>query len=82
MPLVADEMKAKFKTRIFAGLSREFASDTDSRVTAQWQKIADAISDIAIDIVMELQTNAEVAPGQSVSTSGGPGQTTSPGQIK
>jgi len=81
MPLVASEMKAKFQARIHDGLARVFASDTDSQVNAQWMKMADAISDIAIDLVLEIQTNAQVAPGQAVSTPAGPGATVSPGMI-
>jgi len=82
MPLVASEMKAKFQTRIHAGLARVFSSDHDSQVDAQWMKMADAISDIALDLVMEIQTNAEVVPGQAVATSGGPGATVAPGKIQ
>jgi hypothetical protein len=85
MPLVASEMKAKFQTRIHAGLARVFSSDHDSQVDAQWMKIADAVSDIAMDIVTELTTNAEVVPGQAVATAGSPtaqvGTTVSPGKI-
>ena len=87
MPLIASEMKAKFKSRIHAGLKRVFASDTDSQVDAQWTKIADAISDIAMDIVTEITTKAQVNPGQSVTGVGGgvpgpmSGSTVSPGTI-
>lgn len=81
MPLVGPEMKAKFQERIYAGLERVFASDKDSQVNAQWMKMADAISDIALDLVTEIQTNATVVPGQTVATATGPGVTVSPGQI-
>lgn len=86
MPLQAAEMKAKFESRIHDGLKRVFSSDTDSQADAQWAKIADAISDIAMDIVTEITTNATVVPGQQVVTAGSPtaqtGTTVSPGQIK
>jgi hypothetical protein len=85
MPLVANEIKAKFQTRIYAGLQRVFASDTDSQVNAQWMKMADAISDIALDLFVELTVNAEVVPGIAVTTAGTAvaqtGATTSPGKI-
>jgi hypothetical protein len=48
-------------------------------------KLANAISDIAMDIVEELTTNAQVVPGQKVITNGSPstqtGSTVSPGRI-
>jgi hypothetical protein len=78
-------MKAKFRKRIHDGLARVFASDHDSQVDAQWSKMADAISDIAMDIVTELTTKAQVAPGIPVVTNGSPttqaGATVSPGKI-
>ena len=91
MALVASEMKAKFQTRIAAGLQRVFASEMASATgyaaisQAQWALLADAISDIAMDIVTEITTNAEVVPGQAVVTLGSPttqaGSTISPGKI-
>lgn len=47
----------------------------------QWQKIAEAISGIAADIVMEITQNAMVMPG--IPTAGGPINqvTVSPGKI-
>ena len=60
MALVGPELKAKMQVRIYAGLERVFASDTDSRVKEQWMKIADAISDIALDVVTDIQDNAVV----------------------
>lgn len=87
MPLIAPEMKQKFQSRIHDGLKRVFATDTDSQADAQWAKMADAISDIAMDIVTEITTNAIVVPGQQVVGVGGgipgpvTGSTVTPGQI-
>ena len=88
MPLQAATMKAKFKSRIHDGLARVFASDTDPQADPSWAKLADAISDIAMDIVTEITTNAQVIPGQAVvgtfvGVGSGPttGVTTTPGQI-
>lgn len=87
MPMVAAGLKAKMKSTIEAGLAKNFP---DVSGTAQyggvskemWTKIADAISDIAADIVLEIQTNAQVLPG--IPTAGGPTNqsTIAPGQIK
>lgn len=84
-------MKAKFKDTIFAGLKREFGSATAkgdgySPVAEEFlQKLASAISDIAADIVDEMHTNAQIAPGIPVATAGSPaaqtGATTGPGKI-
>ncbi len=80
-------MKAKFQSRIHDGLKRTFGNDTDSQADAQWAKMADAISDIAMDIVTELTTNAMVVPGQQIVGVGGgipgpvSGTTVTPGQI-
>ena len=91
MPLVSASMKAKFKKRIEAGLAKNFpevaATGEYGGVSKEmWSKIADAISDIAMDIVDEIQTNAEVTPGIAVATAGGPaaqtGATIAPGKIK
>lgn len=93
MALVASEMKDKFRTRIKDGLKRVYAADVakgnnyTSEAEAAWDKMADAISDIAMDIVTELTTNASVLPGQAVVGVGGgvpgpmSGTTVSPGQI-
>ena len=87
MPLVAAEMKSKMKTAIAQGLARVhpdvLATAGYADVSkAQFEKLADAISDIAMVIVEEITTNAIVVPGIPVSTSGGPGSTVGPGQIK
>jgi len=85
MPLQGSEMKARFQATIHAGLARVFASDTDSQADPSWAKIADAISDIAMDIVTEITTNAQVVPGIPVATAGSPvaqsGATTGSGKI-
>jgi len=91
MPLVAPEMKAKFQSRIHAGLTRVFGSDVSAGqgyppiADPFWAKLADAISDIAMDVVDEIQQNAQVVPGQQVLTNGSPtthtGNTISPGKI-
>jgi hypothetical protein len=91
MPLVASEMKAKFQSRIYSGLQRVFGSeisegtDYPPEAQKQWRMMADAISDIAMDVVNEITQNAQVNPGQQVVTNGGPstqtGSTMSPGTI-
>lgn len=91
MPLQGPEMKQKFQTRIHSGLARVFGSDAAAGAGYPaiadpfWTKLADAISDIAMDVVNEIQQNAEVMPGQAVVTAGGPssqaGTTVSPGKI-
>lgn len=82
MPLVGAAMKAKFKKTIEAGLAKNFPNEPKE----SWGQLADAISDIAMDIVEEITTNAEVSPGISVATTGGPaaqsGATIAPGKIK
>ena len=93
MPLQAATMKAKFKDTIVKGLKREFAGDASkgegysAEAEANWLKMANAISDIAIDLVNEIHANATVAPGQSIVGVGGgvpgpvSGTTVSPGKI-
>jgi hypothetical protein len=91
MALNSASMKAAFQTRIAAGLSRVFSSEVGLAAgysaisAAQWAKMADAISDIAMDIVTQIQTEAQVLPGQAVVTVGSPttqtGATTTPGTI-
>lgn len=94
MPLVAPAIKAKFKDRIFQGLKREFAPYYNKGegypplAEDTLLKLANAISDIAMDIVDEVQQNAQVVPGQQVmipaTASPGapsPGSVVSPGKI-
>ena len=72
MALVSSEMKAKFQSRIHAGLSRVFSAEVAQGkgyppiVDPYWERLADAISDIAMDIVQEIHDNAQVIPGQQV----------------
>lgn len=92
MALVGSAIKAKFRNTIYNGLKRTM-SEAASRGEGYpavadpfWDKLADAISDIAMDLVDEIHSNAQVTPGQAVtgtSVSGGPvtGQTASPGKI-
>jgi len=93
MPLIAPAIKAKFKDTIHSGLKREFSAaagkgDGFPPVADEfWMKLADAISDIAMDLVTEMTTNAMVVPGQQVVGVGGgvpgpvTGSTVSPGKI-
>lgn len=91
MPLVGASMKAKFKKTIEAGLAKNFpevsgTAEYGGVSKEMWSKIADAVSDIAMDIVEEITTNAQVVPGIPVATTGGPaaqtGATIAPGSIK
>jgi len=75
------------KTTIYNGLKAQFGGSADkgqkysSIADEQWQKMAEAISGIATDIVMEIVQNAQVMPG--IPTAGSPtNQTTvAPGKI-
>jgi len=86
MPLVGSALKAKMSERIFQGLKREFA---DVSATAgyspvaeeHWKKLADAISDAALDIVTDIQTNAIVMPGIPLVAGAFGGSTIGPGKI-
>jgi hypothetical protein len=91
MALVAPAIKSKFKDTIYAGLKREFTAAVNQGqgyppvADEFWLKLADAISDIAMDLVDEMHNNAQVQPGQAVVTAGSPaahtGTTVSPGKI-
>lgn len=87
MPLQGPHIKAKFAATIHAGLKREFGASAAKGegyppvADEFWLHLANAISDIAMDIVDEIHSNAQVAPGQQVVTTGGPGSTASPGKI-
>lgn len=91
MALSGSALKAKMRATIKAGLEREFGSeiqkgkDYSPIAQAQWEKMASAIADIAVDIVTAITTQAEVVPGIPVATVGGPsnqaGATTGPGKI-
>ncbi len=94
MPLIGPAIKSKFKQSIYNGLKREFNSAASKGegyggvADEFWQKLAEAISDIALDMVEEITTNAMVMPGQTIVGVGGGipgpvnGSTVSPGQIK
>ena len=62
-------LKAKLKERIYNGLKEQFSSAAAEGqgytpiADAQWQKVAEAISGIAVDIITEITTNASVLPG-------------------
>jgi hypothetical protein len=87
MPMNPSGLKSKMKTTIYNGLKAQFGSSAGQgqNYTAvadeQWQKMAEAISGIAMDIVMEIVQNGQVLPG--IPTAGGPtNQTTvAPGKI-
>ena len=93
MPMNPATLKSKMKQTIYNGLKAQFGSSASkgssySPVAEEhWQKMAEAISGIAADIVMEITMNAQVAPGiSSVGVGGGvpgPVQVTSvaPGKI-
>ena len=80
-------LKSKMKETIYNGLKAQFGSaagqgqEYTSVADAQWQKMAEAISGIAADIVMEITQNASVLPG--IPTAGSPAAqvTVAPGKI-
>lgn len=83
MGLSSSGMKSKFKKRIYNGLKREFSGAAAKGAGFPdvadefWEKLASAVADIAEDLVDELQSNAQVAPGIPL----GPGVTGGPGKI-
>lgn len=87
MPMDPAGLKAKLQTRIYNGLKSEFganvAEGTNYSPVADemWQKMANAISGIAADIVLEITQNAQVNPG--IPTAGSPVSqvTVAPGTI-
>ena len=95
MPLESSAIKSKFQSRIHAGLQREFGNavaegkNYPGVADEFWVKLANAISDIAMDLVDEIHNNAQVVPGQQVTGTAvgaavsGPvtGATASPGKI-
>jgi hypothetical protein len=76
-------IKKTVEAKVFAALQQEFADSqsSDPGVVQSWQKQAKVASVIAEALVEVLQTQAEIAPGIPVATSGGPGATTGPGKI-
>ena len=99
MAMSASGLKSKIKQTIYDGLKAQFGSaagkgkDYTSEADQQWEKMAEAISGIAADIVTEITSNAQVLPGISITgvanTVGSPaaqsgpvsGATSSPGKI-
>ena len=91
MPMNGYALKTKLKQTIYEGLKAEFSESASkgdnylAEADKQWQKMAEALSGIAVDIISEIQTNASVLPGIPVATAGSPaaqtGVTTSPGSI-
>lgn len=87
MPMQPKALKAKMKTTIYNGLKKEFAPDISKGINYDpiadqyWQKLAEAISGIAADIVTEIVTNAQVSQG--IPTAGSPASqiTVVPGKI-
>lgn len=84
MPLVASALQSQFEATILQGLNAQLGSD----FADQHQKLAKAISGIAMDIVTAITTQAMVVPGQAVvgtfqGVGSGPieGATVSPGNI-
>jgi hypothetical protein len=88
MPMDASGLKSKIKQTIINGFKKEFSDvGGDGGLSQkQWTKIAEAISGIAMDIVAEIQSNAEVDLNIPVMTVGSPaaqsGQSVGPGKIK
>jgi hypothetical protein len=76
MPMQPDALKSKMKETIYNGLKAQFgsAAGQGSSYTPiadeHWQKMAEAISGIAMDIIMEITQNAQVTPG--IPTAGSP----------
>lgn len=87
MPMQPAALKSKMKETIYNGLKAQFGSAASTGqqyspiADEQWQKMAEAISGIAADIVMEIVSNASVLPG--IPTAGGPTNqvTVAPGKI-
>jgi hypothetical protein len=65
-------LKAKIKATVYNGLKKEFGpavqkgSGYSAAAEENWNKMAEAISGLAADIVTEITTNAMVLPGQAV----------------
>jgi hypothetical protein len=87
MPMVDAKLQQALETRILNGFKAEFADMAKDNPDAEkfWKKQAKVIAAIAIDLVLFLQTDAQVAPGIPVVTAGSPaaqsGATTSPGKL-
>ena len=87
MPMQPAALKSKMQLTIYNGLKAEFSSSAGEGAgylpiaDEQWMKMAKAISGIALDIILEITTNAKVSPG--IPTAGGPTNqvTVAPGVI-
>lgn len=87
MAMNSEALKAKMKQTIYNGLKAQFGSDVSKgsnytpEADAMWQKMAESISGIAADIVMEITQNAQVMSG--IPTAGSPAAQASvaPGKI-
>ena len=92
MPLVVSAIESKLKSAIFENLKKELTPDLSkgdnytSTADPQLKKLANAIAKAVAKVIIEsIQQDAQVAPGQSVMTSGTPsthtGTVVSPGKI-
>lgn len=75
MPLVAPDIKKQLQDTIFAAFKREFAKELAGNKNAEntYRRMAAAISDIAMVLVTQLQTNAQVTiPPGGIVTVGSP----------
>lgn len=87
MAMNAASLKSKMKETIYNGLKAQFGGEAAKgqnytpEADAMWEKMAESISGIAADIVMEIVTNAQVNPG--IPTAGSPVAqvTVAPGKI-
>lgn len=83
MALVPAKIKKAVEAKIIGSFQREFGSlqGDNAQAMESWEKQARVAGDIAEAIVEAILKEAEVAPGIPVTTSGGPGSTSSPGKI-
>ena len=87
MALNPAALKIKMQLRIYQGLKKNFSTDVAKGAgymaiaDVAWLKMADAISDSALDIIAEIIMDAQVSPG--IPTVGSPGSqaTVAPGKI-
>jgi hypothetical protein len=75
MALVVPMVKKTVEAKIIAAFQKEFGPLQGSNPAAMesWQKQAKIAGEIAGAIIEVLMTQAEIAPGIPVATSGGPG---------
>ena len=80
MPMVPMKLKKDIEDILVSALGREFSAEAEADPDGH-KKMAAAISDIAIPIVMMLLSDAQVAPG--IPTAGSPAAqvTTAPGML-